>query len=145
MRYAVISDIHSNLEALRRVLSEIQTKHVDDIICLGDVVGYGANPDEVVELVRSESKYTVRGNHDDAVFNAETYSTINVHAKAAITYTRGLLSDRSLDWLSKLPMTHKIDDVLLVHASPSEPDRWDYVLSELDALMESHHSRRKSA
>lgn len=136
MRYAVISDIHSNLEALRRVLSVIETKHVDEIICLGDVVGYGANPDEVVELVRKEVKYTVRGNHDDALFNAETFSIINSYAKAAITYTSGLLSDRNFKWLSGLPMTHKIDNVLLVHASPSEPNSWNYVLTESDAQIE---------
>lgn len=136
MRYAVISDIHSNLEALLTVLRDIQTRHVDDVICLGDVIGYGANPDEVVELVRNEVKYTVRGNHDDALHDRATYSAINRYAQAAIDYSRGVLSQQSSEWLKNLPLTQKLDDVLLVHSSPSEPQEWKYVLSEDDALVE---------
>lgn len=136
MRYAVISDIHSNLEALMTVMRDLQTRHVDEIICLGDVIGYGANPDEAVEVVRSEVKYAVRGNHDDALHDASTYSVINPYAKAAIDYSRGVLSEQSSEWLKNLPLTQKIDDVLLVHSSPSEPREWKYVLSETDALVE---------
>lgn len=121
MKYAVISDIHSNLEAITTVLKEVGKKHVDEIICLGDIVGYGANPDEVVELVRQEAKYAVRGNHDDALFSDETFSTINSFAKSAITYNFELLSDRNKDWLRILPLTHKLDKILVVHACPSEP------------------------
>ncbi len=136
MKYAVISDIHSNLEALTKVLSEIHTKHVDEIICLGDIVGYGANPDEVVELVRQEVKCSVRGNHDDALFSDETFSTINSYAKAAIIYTRELLSEKNSEWLKSIPMTHKIDNVLLVHASPSAPQSWKYIFTKSDAQVE---------
>lgn len=136
MRYAVISDIHSNLEALVTVLREIKSKRVDETICLGDVVGYGANPDEVVELVRNEAKYVVRGNHDDAVFNIASFDIINSYAKTAITYTRGLLSEQNSQWLKELPMTLKIDDVLLVHSSPSDPQEWNYIFTEQDARFE---------
>lgn len=136
MRYAVISDIHSNLEALIKVLSEIHNKHVDEIICLGDIVGYGANPDEVVELVRQEVKYAVRGNHDDALFNDESFAAINPFAKAAITYNAELLSDASKEWLSNLPMTHKIDKIMMVHASPSSPEDWKYIFTSEDAWVE---------
>jgi len=136
MRYAVISDIHSNLEALRRVLTEIESKHVDEIICLGDVVGYGANPDEVASLVRGIAKYTIMGNHDDAVHSENTYTQVNAFAKAAIRYTRDILSDENLEWIKNLPLTKKLDNVLLVHSAPSEPHEWKYVLSEADARME---------
>ncbi len=136
MRYAVISDIHSNLEALTKVLGEIHKKHVDEIICLGDIVGYGANPDEVVELVHQEVKYSVKGNHDDALFSEETFSTINSYAKSAITYTRELLSDKNSEWLKSIPLTHKIENVLLVHASPSEPQSWKYIFTNTDAQVE---------
>ncbi len=136
MKYAVISDIHSNFEALMKVMRDIRTKHVDEIICLGDVVGYGANPDEVAEVVRSEVKYTVRGNHDDALYDDGTYSMINPYARAAVDYSREVLSAENSEWLKALPLTHKIGDVLLVHSSPSEPHEWKYVISETDARVE---------
>jgi putative phosphoesterase len=136
MRYAVISDIHSNFEALTKVMEDIRKKRVDEIICLGDVVGYGANPDEVAEIVRAEVKYIVRGNHDDAVHDNETYSMVNPYARAAIDYTREVLSAENSDWLKNLPLTHKIKDVLFVHSSPSDPHDWKYVISEADARVE---------
>ena len=136
MRYAIISDIHSNLEALVTVLREIEKKHVDEIVCLGDVVGYGANPDEVVEIVRNEVKYTVRGNHDDALHDDNTFSLINLYAKAAISYTRELLSEENDEWLKKLPMTFKMESILLVHASPFEPHEWKYIFTDADAQIE---------
>ncbi len=136
MKYAVISDIHSNLEALTKVLAEIKTRNVDDIICLGDIVGYGADPDEVTKLVRSEVKHVVRGNHDDALFDEVTFSMINPYARAAIEYTRKSLSAESYEWLKGTPMTLRLDDVLLVHSSPSEPKEWKYVFGEIDAQVE---------
>ncbi len=136
MRYAVISDIHSNLEALMTVMRDIQAKHVDEIICLGDLIGYGANPDEVVEIVRNEVRYTVKGNHDDALHDTGTYSLINPYARAAIDFDREVLSPESSEWLRSLPLTLKIEDVLLVHSSPSVPHDWKYVLSDSDARVE---------
>jgi putative phosphoesterase len=136
MKYAIISDIHSNIEALMAVMSAIGKKHVDDIICLGDIVGYGANPDEAAEIVRNEAKYVVRGNHDDALFDDRTYSMINPYARIAIEYGRSVLSPESMNWLKEIPLTLKLGDVLLVHASPSQPHEWKYVLSQSDALVE---------
>lgn len=136
MRYAVISDIHANIEALLTVMREINKKHVNEIVCLGDVVGYGANPDEVAEIIRNEVKYTVRGNHDDALHDESTYSMINPYAKAAIDYSRSVLSQESSKWLKGLPMTYQLDDVLLVHSSPSEPHEWKYILSDSEARIE---------
>ncbi len=136
MRYAVISDVHSNIEALLTVMREIKKKHVDEIVCLGDVIGYGANPDEVAEIVRNEVRYTVKGNHDDALHNESTYSMINQYAKAAIDYGRGVLSEVNSEWLRALPLTHTLDDVLLVHSSPSEPHGWKYILTESEARVE---------
>lgn len=136
MRYAVISDIHSNFEALMTVLRDIRTKSVDEIVCLGDVVGYGANPDEVVEVVREEVKYVVRGNHDDAVHDAGTYAVINHYARAAMDYTREVLSDESKEWLKELPLTFKLGNILFAHSSPSGPHDWRYIISESEANME---------
>lgn len=136
MRYAVISDIHSNIEALMKVMKDIHERHVDEIVCLGDLIGYGANPDEVVEIVRNEAKYTVKGNHDDALHDSGTYSMINPYAKAAIDFDREVLSPESSDWIMNLPLELKLDDLLLVHSSPSEPHDWRYVLSDSDARVE---------
>jgi putative phosphoesterase len=136
MKYGVISDIHSNIEALTTVLKEIGKKHVDEIVCLGDIVGYGANPDEVVELIRQEVKYSVRGNHDDALFNNETFAAINAYAKSAITYNAELISDKNKEWLNTLPMTLKIDRVLVAHACPSDPQTWKYIFTQADAEIE---------
>ncbi len=136
MKYAVISDIHSNVEALTAVLREIGKKHVDEIICLGDIVGYGANPDEVIELTRQEARYAVRGNHDDALFNERTFSSVNAYAKSAITYNASLISEENKEWLQGLPLTHKIDKVLMAHACPSDPKSWKYVFTGADAEVE---------
>ncbi len=144
MRYAVISDIHSNLEALMKVLEDIRSKHVDEIICLGDVVGYGANPDEVTEIVRGEVSFTIKGNHDDAVHDAGTYSLINPYAKAAIDYTREVLSIEDSEWLKGLPLTHKIGDFLFVHSSPTDPHSWNYVITEEDAIVELSSFQEKA-
>lgn len=136
MKYAVISDIHSNIEALMAVMSAIGRKHVDEIICLGDIVGYGANPDEAAEVVRNEVRYVVRGNHDDALFDERTYSMINPYARTALEYGRSVLSPESMEWLKGIPLTLKLGDILLVHSSPSQPHEWKYVLSDNDALVE---------
>jgi putative phosphoesterase len=136
MRYAVISDIHSNLEALIKVLDEIHKKHVDEIICLGDIIGYGANPDEVVELIRQEVKYAVMGNHDNALFDDSTFTKLNPYAKAALEYNFELLSDENKDWIRKLPMSLSFDRVLMVHASPSAPEEWRYIFTSEDAWIE---------
>ncbi|HUI31590.1 MAG TPA: metallophosphoesterase family protein [Candidatus Acidoferrales bacterium] len=136
MKFAVISDIHSNFEALVAVLREIGKKKVDEIICLGDIVGYGANPDEVVELVRNEVKYSVRGNHDDALFSDETFLALNSYAKSAITYTAEIVSDKNKEWLKELPNIQKLDDIMMVHACPSAPQSWKYVFTQEDAEIE---------
>ncbi|MGC8594489.1 MAG: metallophosphoesterase family protein [Candidatus Kryptoniota bacterium] len=136
MRYAIVSDIHSNLEALIAVLRSIDRKQVDDVICLGDIVGYGANPDEVIELIRQRARYAVLGNHDAAVFDDFAYSMMNTFAKAAITYNKNLISEENLHWLKSLPVDLRLDDFRAVHASPSNPTEWKYVITKEDAIYE---------
>jgi|YelNatPaOPRAMG01_1025707.scaffolds.fasta_scaffold00087_45 Predicted phosphoesterase len=136
MRYAVISDVHSNLEALVAVLKSIDKKQIDDVICLGDIVGYGANPDEVIELIRQRAKYAVLGNHDAAIFDDFAYSMMNTFAKVAIAYNRKLISEENLHWLKSLPVDLKLGDLRAVHASPSNPKEWKYVVTNEDAIHE---------
>lgn len=136
MRYAIISDVHSNLEALVAVLRSIDKRRIDDVICLGDIVGYGANPDEVIELIKQRAKYALLGNHDAAVFNDLTYSMMNSFAKVALTYNKRLISEENLFWLRNLPVDLKLKDICAVHASPSNPKEWKYVITEEEAIYE---------
>jgi diadenosine tetraphosphatase ApaH/serine/threonine PP2A family protein phosphatase len=136
VRYAIVSDIHGNLEALKAVLEAIDALAPDGIICLGDVVGYGANPNEVVEIVRERADATVMGNHDKAAVDPVEEVYFNSWAVQAIRWTRGELTEENLEVLWSLPLESFLDDVRLVHASPAEPDKWRYVLSPQAAARE---------
>ncbi len=126
-RYAIISDIHGNLHALEAVLHEIDSLGITEIVCLGDVVGYGPNPRECLDLVMESCRQTVRGNHDEAAVNLAAASTFNGSAKTAIMWTRSALLKRHVDMLRLLPHIAYIDDVALcVHDCPV-PGPTDYV------------------
>ena len=133
MKYAIISDIHSNLEALQKALTIIDGKEVDEIICLGDVVGYGSNPNECVELVRSRCAAIVLGNHDAAALNPSLAHDFNPIAQRAITWTSNTLTDENKIFLSSLPMIVRKDEILFVHSSPNMPEAWDYIIDYDDA------------
>ncbi len=133
MAVALISDIHSNTEALGPVLKDIEAQGVKEIVCLGDLVGYGPNPAEIVDLAMSW-KIVLMGNHDEAVVK-EAYG-FNPVAKAAVAWTReqlkpGFFSGKAKKdrwhFLSNLPLTHKTDGVLYVHGSPRDPTM-EYIL-----------------
>lgn len=136
MRYAIISDIHGNYEALTVVLDVIDEMDVDGIVCLGDVVGYGANPNEVVELVRSRADVTVLGNHDQAAVVPAEEAYFNSWAVQAIRWTRDELTEENLEYLRSLTYESFLADVRLVHASPGEPEKWRYILSPQAAARE---------
>lgn len=133
MAVALISDLHSNLEALHAVLNDIRSQGVPEIFCLGDLVGYGPNPAEVVEEA-TEWKVVLMGNHDEAVLK-EAYG-FNPIARSAVTWTReqlkpGLLSGRKKrnlwTFLTSLPLTHRSGPDLFVHGSPRDPTM-EYIL-----------------
>ncbi len=133
MKYAIISDIHSNLEALQKALSIIDEKKVDEIICLGDVVGYGANPNECVDLVRSRCSLTVLGNHDAAALDTLLAHDFNAIARKAVVWTAEHLTEESKAFLLSLPMVEHKEDILFVHSSPDAPEAWDYIIDSDDA------------
>lgn len=135
LRFAVISDIHSNLEALTAVLKDIHERNVDEIICLGDIVGYGPNPNECLELIRSNCSVCIKGNHDAATLESEISDTFNVYARLAIDYTRERLNDENLSFLESLPLIETRNNDTFVHSSPYYPDNWLYVFSEYDAML----------
>ena len=131
---AIISDIHGNLEALEAVLADIKGLGIDDIYCLGDVVGYGPNPRECVDLVMSSCKVCLLGNHDQgALFDPEGF---NAGAERAIFWTRSILesgdpsgNERRWEFLGELPRTHNEDDFKFVHGSARNPLN-EYVFPE---------------
>jgi predicted phosphodiesterase len=139
VRSAIISDIHSNLEALTKAFELIDQESVNEIVCLGDIVGYGANPNECVSLVRERCRTVLRGNHDAAAVDPGIAEAFTRNARIAAEWTGKQLSDENKKFLGDLPYTHSRDDILFVHSSPHEPQLWYYVLTEedLDAAFRS--------
>ena len=134
MRIAVISDIHGNLEALSSVIVDIRSRNVDKIICLGDVVGYGPNPNECIEKVSAECEYCIIGNHEAAVFDTLISEEFNDLARFAIEWTRENLNSKSIDFIHSLSMTKIEGDFTAVHSTPYEPHLWYYISSMEDAI-----------
>jgi predicted phosphodiesterase len=125
--YAVISDIHGNLEALEAVLLDLP-EGIEEIYCLGDVIGYGANPNECCDLVRSHGMPTISGNHDLAVTDLSTdLAWFNPVAEAAIVWTREQLAEDNADFLRSLSRTMQGEGALFVHGSVRDPD--EYILN----------------
>lgn len=142
MRYAIISDIHSNLEAFRSVLGVIDGSSVDNIICLGDIVGYGADPNECVEIIKSRNISSLIGNHDRAACGLTEPAGFNPAARQAALWTRSELTDENKDYLKNLPGEDVLDGFMIVHGAPSDPDK--YILSALDAASEFPLLKNKS-
>ena len=126
MRVAVLSDIHANLVALDAVLASIGT--VDAVWQLGDVVGYGPEPDGVVERLAQIGAIGVRGNHDAAAIGGDEIDYFNADARAAMEWTRERITGGTRAWLSALPERHTEGNFSMVHGSPREPT-WEYIVS----------------
>lgn len=133
MRYGIFGDIHGNLEALEAVLDDMQENAVTIPVCLGDIVGYGANPKECLELVRSLECPVVKGNHDEECCDTRHLKDFNQSAAHAILWTRDQLNDEEKDYLRSLKYTRHVDEFTIVHASLDSPESWGYVFSEMDA------------
>jgi predicted phosphodiesterase len=133
MRIAVFSDIHANLEALETVLRDAEEQRCTQFVCLGDVVGYNANPHECVERVRAMDCPIVKGNHDEQASLAESSRDFNELAEHAITWTREHLDDKDKDWLRDLRLQRQVRDFTIVHATLDTPSQWAYVFNNLDA------------
>ena len=123
----ILADIHGNLEALEATLEVCRKRKVDEYVCLGDIVGYGASPNECVELVRETRAAGVLGNHDAAVFDAEERKYFNPTAKEAMDWTREAMSEENVEFLRAMPLQRSVDGALLVHSSPKSPAEWHYL------------------
>jgi predicted phosphodiesterase len=128
MRVAIISDIHANRHALEAVLGDIAGSSVDEIWCLGDLVGYGAEPDACVELARDQAAICLAGNHDLAVAGEAPLSDFSGAAGAAVRWTRKAMTRENIAFIGTLTPSGEREDVGLFHGSPREPV-WEYVLS----------------
>jgi diadenosine tetraphosphatase ApaH/serine/threonine PP2A family protein phosphatase len=131
MRYAVLSDVHGNLEALHAVLADCAGR-VDGVLCLGDLVGYGADPGACVDVMAERAQLLVAGNHEWGVTGRLSLEWFNPLARAAAEWTAGILDPAQGAWLAGLPLTARLGEATLVHASPLRPDAWTYVLSAAD-------------
>ena len=129
MRVAIISDIHSNLEALTEVLRVADQQKVDRVVSLGDIVGYGASPNPCCDLVRSVAEVTLLGNHDAAVAGRMDYSFYYDAARHALDWSARVLTEENLDWLRSLPYTYRIGEVGFCHGSPVEPKAYEYIFA----------------
>lgn len=136
MRYLILSDIHGNQEALSAVLKEAGADGFDSIVCLGDVVGYGADPNPVVDWVKKNSKATVRGNHDKASVGLENLDWFNPAARASALWTRSVLTPENQEWLRQLPRGPvEVDGFQILHGSPVDEDEYLLRPSEVAQLV----------
>jgi diadenosine tetraphosphatase ApaH/serine/threonine PP2A family protein phosphatase len=129
MRIGILSDVHSNLEALTETLEVLGALRVDRAVCLGDVVGYGASVNECCTLVREACEVTLLGNHDAAVAGRMDYSFYYDAARNALDWTAAHIDPGHREWLRSLPYTHRIDNVGFSHGSPVLPESYEYVFA----------------
>ena len=134
MRFAIFSDLHANLEATEAVLVDAREHDCTDFVCLGDVVGYNANPHECVEIVQKMECPVVKGNHDEQATLVGSSRSFNALAETAINWTREHLTDQDKEWLCGLPLTRQVRDFTIVHATLDTPAQWGYAFNNLDAV-----------
>lgn len=136
MRYAFLADIHSNLDALQAVIRAIEDDGgIDRVLCVGDLVGYGAQPRECIALVRDLGWPLVAGNHDYAATGNVDLAYFNALAREAMEWTANALEEEDKEFLMGLPLTWEENNLIMVHGTLHEPENFGYVLNELDARM----------
>ena len=133
MKFAIIADIHGNLDAFQVVLEDAKKQQVTHYACLGDVVGYNANPKECLDIVRAMNMPCVKGNHDEYCSSDEHLEGFNPAAAEAVNWTRTQLSDEDRQWLRDLKYTRMVTNFTIVHATLDGPQRWGYVFDKLAA------------
>jgi diadenosine tetraphosphatase ApaH/serine/threonine PP2A family protein phosphatase len=143
MKLAILSDVHANLEALEAVLADVDSSGVAATACLGDFVGYGASPNDCIERLRPRLETAVLGNHDAAALGRLRLGGFHTDAATTARWTVDQLTPEHRDWLGALPYSVNWRGHRLVHATPSEPEEWHYVLSVADARVELEAFRER--
>jgi len=133
MTWAFFSDVHGNREALEAVVADFFDQGVTRSLFLGDAVGYGASPNECVEIICDLTEVRLLGNHDEAALKSTPPEDFNSFARAGVLWTRNALTAQSKAALGSFTLDHRGDGLHLVHASPGSPDQWDYILDPLGA------------
>ncbi|HOX02298.1 MAG TPA: metallophosphoesterase family protein [Candidatus Paceibacterota bacterium] len=133
MKYALIADIHSNLEALEVVLADAKQEGCTHYACLGDIVGYNANPKECLDIIRRMNMPCIRGNHDEYCSTDAELEGFNPYAREAINWTRHHLTEDDRTWLRGLKYIRLLANFSIVHATLDVPQRWGYVFDKLAA------------
>lgn len=136
MRYAILSDIHGNLEALESVMAALKTERIDAYLCAGDIVGYGADPAECLKRLRRLPIIAVAGNHDWAVAGRFDPAYFNREAREAVAWTRRHLDGDDLAYLNQLELVYQNEDLVMAHGTLYEPESFHY-LSSMDYVRRS--------
>lgn len=131
MRYGIVSDIHGNLEGLTAALTALG--EIDVLICPGDIVGYGPDPNACCEIIRERNAICVLGNHDAVMVGELSLNWFNPVAAEALLWTREQITDENLSFLKELPLVHWNESFVLVHSSLSAPEEFDYITTAWDA------------
>lgn len=134
MRIALFGDIHANLEALESVLKDAEEQGCTDRVCMGDIVGYNADPKACLEIVRDSSWPVVKGNHDEDAAGSHSLDTMNPVAAEALQWTRDQLSEDQRTWLRNIRMVRQVQDFTVVHSTLDQPQSWNYVTNKFDAM-----------
>lgn len=129
MRFGIFSDVHSNLEAMTAVQAAYKEEKIDKFICLGDTVGYGAEPLACSEIVRNLAGVTILGNHDAAVSGRMDYSYYYEAARHALDTHAKMLNEEAIAWLRSLPYEHREEDVAFCHGSPLNLEEFEYIFA----------------
>ncbi len=135
MRLAFVSDIHSNLEAFESCLAHLERMGYDSLVCLGDTVGYGPDPNECVDLVRKKVTLCLAGNHDHAVIGSLDTSYFNEYARQAASWTSSMLKSEHVDYLRDLDIITEKWELLFAHSTPFQPEMWNYIFTTEDARL----------
>ncbi|MBI5493391.1 MAG: metallophosphoesterase family protein [Deltaproteobacteria bacterium] len=129
MRYGIFSDVHGNLEAMTAVRKGYEEEQIDRFVCLGDMVGYGANPNEICNIVRDMADVVLLGNHDAAVSGRMDYSYYYDAARHALDWCARRMTPENLAFLKGLPYTHREGDLEFCHGSPAVPQEFEYIFT----------------
>jgi len=139
VRYAVLADIHANLQALEAVCADVRRAGAERMLCLGDIVGYGADPRECLQMVRDLNATIVAGNHDWATVGRLNVDYFNSDARDSVHWTRSVLSTDEVAFLKNLDLINVLDGVTLVHGSPFSPDCFEYIQTNYDVEVAFEH------
>lgn len=134
MKYAIFGDIHANLEGFQAILQDAEEQGCNDRVCVGDIVGYGAEPARCIEIVRELGCPVVKGNHDEEAVLDTSLEGLNPLARQAMEWTREQLSPADRQFLQSLKLVRQVRDFTIVHATLDTPGSWTYVTNKFDAM-----------